>query len=138
MSRAAAFIIDCKTPENVGRKTGQDGISVVQPRQRDDKSLERIVAGTECRIECSCVRSAKHLETVAHGFPTSHHQVCVDENTQIWVELNWVDRGPVDEQWRPGQLVLVSRRRTPQNFSFVTIKLKSLRLHPTGYGRSIQ
>ena len=32
-----------KTPEQVGRKTGQDGISVVQPRQyqRDNKSLER-------------------------------------------------------------------------------------------------
>jgi len=30
--------------------------------------------------------------------------------------------------------VLASRRRTPQNFSFVRIKLKSVRLHPTGYG----
>jgi len=30
-------------PEQVGRKTSQDGISLVQPRQyqRDDKSLER-------------------------------------------------------------------------------------------------
>ena len=64
----------------------------------------------------------------------SHHQVCVDENTEITHRLNWVDRGPVDEQRRPGQLVLASRRRTPQNFSFVRIKLKSVRLHPTGYG----
>ena len=32
-----------KTPEQVDRETGQDGISVVQPRQyqRDNKSLER-------------------------------------------------------------------------------------------------
>ena len=36
-----------------------------------------------------------------------HHQVCVDENTQITHRLNWVDHGPVDEQWRPEQLVLV-------------------------------
>jgi len=35
----------------------------------------------------------------------SHHQVCVDENTQITHRLIWVDRGPVDEQWRRGQLV---------------------------------
>ena len=55
----------------------------------------------------------------------SHHQVCIDENTQITHRLNWVDRGPVDKQRRPGQLVLASRRRTPQNFSFVRIKLKS-------------
>ena len=53
----------------------------------------------------------------------SHQQVCVDENTQITHRLNWVDRGAVDEQWRPGQLVLASRRHTPQNFSFVRIKL---------------
>jgi len=64
----------------------------------------------------------------------SHHKVCIDENTQITHRLNWVDRGPVDEQWRPGQLVLASRRRTPQNFIFVRIKLKSVRLHPFGYG----
>jgi len=63
----------------------------------------------------------------------SHHQVCVDENTQITHRLNWVDRGAVDDQWRPGQLVLASRRHTPQNFSFVRIKLKSVQLHPTGY-----
>ena len=56
----------------------------------------------------------------------SHQQVCIDENTQITHQLNWVDRGPVDKQRRPGQLVLVYRRRTPQkNFSFVRIKLKS-------------
>jgi len=30
------------------------------------------------------------------------HQVCLDENTQITHRLNWVDRGPVDEQRRPG------------------------------------
>jgi len=36
--------------------------------------------------------------------------------TSIRYRLNWVDRGPVDEQRRPGQLVLASRRRTPQNF----------------------
>jgi len=64
----------------------------------------------------------------------SHHQVCIIENTQITHRLNWVDWGPVDEQRRPGQLVLASRRRTPQNFSFIRIKLKSVRLHPTGYG----
>jgi len=64
----------------------------------------------------------------------SHHQVCIDENTQITHGLNWVDRGPVDEQRRPGPLVLASRRRTPQNFIFVRIKLKSVRLHPFGYG----
>jgi len=56
----------------------------------------------------------------------SHHQVCIDENTQIMHQLNRVDRGPVDKQRRPGQLVLAYRRRTPQkNFSFVSIKLKS-------------
>jgi len=64
----------------------------------------------------------------------SHHLVCVDDSTQITHRLNWVDRGPVDKQWRPGQLVLVSRRRTSQNFSFIGIKQKSVRLHPTGYG----
>ena len=64
----------------------------------------------------------------------SHHQVCVDKNTEITHRMNCVDRGPIDEQRRPGQLVLASRRRTPQNFSFVRIELKSVRLHPTGTG----
>jgi len=42
----------------------------------------------------------------------AHHQVCVDENTLITHRLNWLDRGPVDEQWRPdGQLVQASCRR---------------------------
>jgi len=51
----------------------------------------------------------------------SHHQVCIIENTQITHRLNWVDWGPVDEQWRPGQLVLASRRRTPQNFDCIEL-----------------
>jgi len=63
----------------------------------------------------------------------SHHKVCIDEDTQVTNGLDWVDRGPVDEQWRPGQLMLSSCCRTPQNLSFVRIKLKSVRLHLAGY-----
>jgi len=63
----------------------------------------------------------------------SHHKVGNDEDTQVTNGLNWVDRGPVDEQWRSGQLMLSSCCRTPQNLSLVRIKLKSVQLHPAGY-----
>jgi len=56
----------------------------------------------------------------------SHHQVCVDKNTEITHRLNWVDRGPVDEQRRPGQLVLASRHDynvTPQRTAEVSMNV---------------
>jgi len=89
-----------------------------------------VVAGTEWRIVRCCLRTVKHLETIFCTWV----RITRSASMKITHWLNWVDRGPVDEQWRPGQLVLASHRRTPQkNFSYVRIKLKSVRLHPTGY-----
>jgi len=63
----------------------------------------------------------------------SRHKVCIDEDTKVTYGLDWVDRGPVDELWRPGRLMMLSCCRTPQNLSFVRIMPKSVRLHPAGY-----
>ena len=45
----------------------------------------------------------------------SHHQVCVDENTQITHRLNWVDRGAVDDSGDMGSWcwhLVVTHHRT--------------------------
>jgi len=105
------------------------GISVVQPRQyqRDDKSLERSrLHRVSDRTQLPENRKASEDRPL---HMRSHHKVYIDEDTQVTNGLNWVDRGPVDEQWRPGQLMLSSCCHSPQNLSFVRIKLKSLRLH---------
>jgi len=52
----------------------------------------------------------------------SHHKVFIDEDTQVVNGLNWVDRDPVDEQWRPGQLMLSSCCFTPQNLTLPVIE----------------
>ena len=73
---------------SVDRKTDQDGISIIQPRQyqQDDKSLER----SRWHWMTNCMLLPEDCEAPGNRLlhMVSHHQVCIDENYAL-TELGW-------------------------------------------------